>query len=218
MKRILIIIFCLILIIIFFYNFFLTKIIHFNLEKITEKKVKIESINIDFINQELIINNIEILNDQKFEYENIFFCDEIIVKFIFLNLFQQIIYFEKIIFKEPIIYVEIKKDNLIFEDNISVIEKKKKSYKPKIYPEKNTDRNVIFKKVQILKPKANLIIDNLYKYENLNLSNMNLSNVGTSETKSLHFKKIFKIILTDLYLKVPNFEVKKKLKEIYMSK
>ncbi|MDC3396701.1 hypothetical protein OAX12_03325 [Candidatus Pelagibacter sp.] len=218
MKKIFIIFFCLILTIIFFHNFFITNIIQFKLEKITEKKVKIESININFKNQELTIRNIAVLNDQKFEYKNIFFCDEIILEFNFLNLFQEVIFFNKIIFKNPIMYVEIKKNDLIFEDNISVLDKTKKSYNPKIYPKKNRDRNVIFKKVLIINPKANLIVGNLYRYENFNLSNINFSNVGTSTDKSLHFKKIFEIILSDLYLRVPNFEIKKKLKDIYKSK
>ena len=44
---------------------------------------------------------------------------------------------------------------------------------------------------------------------------MNFINVGTSTDKSLHFKKVFKIILSDIYLRVPDFKMRKKLEDIY---
>ena len=47
---------------------------------------------------------------------------------------------------------------------------------------------------------------------------MNFVNVGTYTNKSLHFKKVFKMILSDIYLRIPNFEIRKKLKDIYMIK
>jgi len=77
------------------------------------------------------------------------------------------------------------------------------------------DRNIILRKIKIFKPKAYLRVDGFNKYENLKLSNMEFINVGTSTDKSLHFKKVFKIILSDIYLKIPDFEMKKKLEDIY---
>ena len=177
----------------------------------TEKKVKIKNVNYNFIKQKLIINNIKILNNKNFFYENIFFCSEIIVNFNFLNLFKKTIFFDEIIFKDPTIYVEVKKS----EDNISVLEKRKETYQPKVYPKKMIDRNIILRKIKIFKPKAYLRVDEFNKYENLKLSNMEFINVGTSTDKSLHFKKVFKIILSDIYLKIPDFEMKKKLEDIY---
>tara|TARA_B100001057_G_scaffold142876_1_gene142570 strand:- start:270 stop:926 length:657 start_codon:yes stop_codon:yes gene_type:complete len=218
LKKIFFIFFCLSLIILFFHSFFLHKIIHINLEKITEKKVKIENVNIDFKNQKLIINDLKILNDQNFEYKNIFLCKKIIINFKFFNIFKEIIFFEEIIFQNPSIYIEIKKNNLKLSDNISVLEKKEDAYKPKVYPKKTKDRNVMFKKVKILEPRANININSFYKYENLKLSNMNFKNVGTSTNRSIHFKKVFQIILSDIYLRIPNYEMRKELKDIYMSK
>ena len=177
----------------------------------TEKKIKIENLDLDFKNEKLIINDIKILNNNNFDYENIFFCSEIIINLNFLNLFKETIFIDEIIFKNPIIYIEVKKS----EDNISILEKKKDTYKPKIYPKKTNDRNVIFKKIKIFKPKAYVNVDKFNKYENLKLSNMNFINVGTSTDKSLHFKKVFEIILSDIYLRVPDFEMRKKLEDIY---
>ena len=198
------------ILIIFSRSFFLHKIIHFSLEKITEKKVKIENININFKEQKLIINDLKILNNQNFNYKNILFCNEIIIHFNFFDLFKETIFFDEIIFKNPIIYIEIKNS----KDNISVLEKRN-NYKPKVYPKKINDRNIIFKKLKILEPKANLSVDEFNKYENLELSNMTFTNVGNTTNKSLHFKKIFKIILSNIYLRVPDFDMRKKLKDIY---
>tara|TARA_S200000501_G_C20587913_1_gene640182 strand:- start:94 stop:738 length:645 start_codon:yes stop_codon:yes gene_type:complete len=211
LKKIFFLIFCLAISIIFFHSFFLHKIIHYNLEKITEKRVEIENLNFEFKNQKLIINNIKILNNQNFDYENIFFCSEILINFNFLNLFKDTIFIDEMIFKNPKIYIEVKKS----EDNISILEKKQNTYKPKVYPKKTKDRNVIFKKIKIFKPEAYLNVDKFNKYENLKLSNMSFINVGTSTDKSLHFKKVFKIIISDIYLRVPNFEMRKKLEDIY---
>ena len=218
MKKIFFVFFCAISIIVFFNNFFFHKIINFNLERITEKDVEIKDINIDFKNQKLIINDLKILNDQNFEYKNIFLCNQIIINFNFFNLFDELIFFNQITFKSPTIYLEINKENLVFKDNISILEKRVKKYKPKVYPKKLRDRNVLFKKVKLLDPKANININGIYKYEKLKLSNMDFINVGTSTNESLHFKKVFKIILSDIYMRIPNHEIKRKLKDIYISK
>jgi len=202
---------------VFFNNFFLHKIINFNLEKITEKDVEFKDINIDLKNQKLIINDLKILNDQNFEYKNIFLCNQIIINFNFFNLFNELIFFDQITFKSPTIFIEINKKKLVFKDNISILEKRVEKYKPKVYPKKLKDRNVIFKKVKFLEPKANININGIYKSENLKLSNMNFINVGTSTNESLHFKKVFQIILSDIYLRIPNYEIKRKLKDIYIS-
>ena len=218
MKKIFFVFFCAISIIVFFNNFFFHKIINFNLERITEKDVEIKDINIDFKNQKLIINDLKILNDQNFEYKNIFLCNQIIINFNFFNLFDELIFFNQITFESPTIYIEINKENLVFKDNISILEKRVEKYKPKVYPKKLRDRNVIFKKVRLLDPKANININGIYKYEKLKLSNMDFINVGTSTNESLHFKKVFKIILSDIYMRIPNHEIKRKLKDIYISK
>ena len=147
MKKIIFIFFCSILIFILFQNFFLKKILVYQLKKITEKNIKVENVNINLKNGNLIINKIRIKNDQKFNYKNLFICDQIIINFKYSNLFKKTILFDKILFNKPIIFIEVKENNL--EDNISVLEKKKKSYKPKEYPQKKIDRNIILKKVQI---------------------------------------------------------------------
>ena len=170
-----------------------------------------KNVNFDLKNRNLIIKDIKILNNQNFEYENIFVCSEIIINLNFLNLLKKTIYIDEIIFNSPIIYIEVNKS----EDNISILEKKKDTYKPKVYPKKVKDRNVIFKNIKIFKPEAYLRVNEFNKHENLKLSDMSFVNVGTSTDKSLHFKKLFQIILSDIYLRVPDFEMKKKLEDIY---
>ena len=47
---------------------------------------------------------------------------------------------------------------------------------------------------------------------------MKFINVGTSSSKSQHFKEVFKIFMSNIYFKIPDYEVQKKLKEIYTLK
>ena len=69
-----------------------------------------------------------------------------------------------------------------------------------------------------LKPKANLNYDNIYTIEDLKLSEMELMNVGNGSANSQHFKEVFKLILFDLYFRIPDQNIKNKLKKIYKLK
>ena len=218
MKKILFFFLTLILFLIIFNNSVLQIILNISLEKITEKKVKIDSSEFNLKKRELLINNFKVQNDSNFYFENIFSSNKIIVKFNPFNLFSDTIILDEIIFFNPILSIEISKNKKILKDNISVLEKRSETYKPKIYPKKKIDRNVIVKKIKIIDPKGNLIFNNKYKFENLNLSNMKLTNIGTSTEKSTHFKKFFELILTDLYLKIPNHDIKSEIKNIYKIK
>jgi hypothetical protein len=45
---------------------------------------------------------------------------------------------------------------------------------------------------------------------------MHFSYVGNSEGNfHQHYKDVFKIFLMDMYLRIPNFEIRKKIKKIY---
>ena len=95
------------------------------------------------------------------------------------------------------------------EGNIEQAEKSLPSYEPKIYPKKKNDQNILIKKIITYEPKVYFKYANIYKIENLDLSEMEISNVGNSEESSQHFKDVFKLILLDFYFKIPNFEIKK---------
>ena len=199
-----------------FHSLIFKKIFISVLERATEKAISIDDININFKKSFITFNNIKIYNSDDFEYEYFFTCKKIDLKINIRTIFSSVIEFQNLIFYEPKIYLEIKNLSTNYQkDNISELEKFSPKYNPKVYPLKKKDRNIIIKKVITLKPKANLNYENNYKIENLNLSEMELNNVGNSTSNSQHFKEVFKIVLLDLYFRIPDNSIKNKLKKLY---
>ena len=211
----------LILNIILFHNNFLKKIFVLNLQKVTEKKIFIQKVDLNFKKKLIILNDVKIYNSKDFSYKYFFTSKKIIIKPALNTIFKNVVEFQNLIFHEPTVFLEIKSqfidDNKVSvnKDNYGQAEKSLPSYEPKTYPEKKKDRNILIKKIITYKPKVYFKYANIYKIENLNLSEMEISNVGNSEESSQHFKEVFKFILLDFYLKIPNFKIKKDLKKIY---
>ncbi len=209
------ILFLLILTIITFQNYFIKKIIVYGLQNITEKKISVENVNLNFKEKSIILNEIKIYNSNDFIYQYLFTCKKIIIRPKFETIFKSAIEFDDLIFYDPVIFLEIKNQLDEKNDNISEVEKSSPSYEPKVYPKKSVDRNIFIKNIFTYNPKANLKYANVYKIENLNLSEMEIKNVGNSKKSSQHFKDVFKLILLDFYFRIPNFQIKKDLKKIY---
>ena len=209
------ILFLLIFSIVIFQNYFIKKILVYGLQNVTEKKVSVEKINFNFKEKSITLNEIKIYNSNDFIYQYFFTCKKIILKPKFETIFKSIIEFDDLIFYDPVIFLEIKNQLIEKKDNISEVEKSSPSYEQKVYPQKNVDKNIFIKQIYTYNPKANLKYANIYKIENLNLSEMEIKNVGNSEKSSQHFKDVFKLILLDFYFRIPNFKIKKDLKKIY---
>ena len=209
------ILFLLILTIITFQNYFIKKIIVYGLQNVIEKKISVENVNLNFTEKSITLNEIKIYNSDDFMYQHFFTCKKIIIRPKFETIFKSVIEFDDLIFYDPVIFLEIKNQLVEKKDNISEVEKSSPSYKPKVYPKKNVDRNIFIKNIFTYKPKANLKYANAYKIENLNLSEMEIKNVGNSKKSIQHFKDVFKLILLDFYFRIPNFKIKKDLKKIY---
>ncbi len=211
----------LILNIILFHNFFLKKFFVFSLQKIAEKKIFIENVDLNLERKLIILNNVKIYNSEDFSYKYFFTCKKIIVMPKFNTILKNLVEFQNLTFYQPTIFLEIESqlidDNKVSvnKDNIEQAEKSLPSYEPKIYPKKKNDQNILIKKIITYEPKVYFKYANIYKIENLDLTEMEISNVGNSEESSQHFKDVFKLILLDFYFKIPNFEIKKDLKKIY---
>ena len=192
------------------------------LSNIIEKKTIIEEIDIDFKKSTLKFYNLKIQNDENFYYKNLLNCEEIIIIFDLKSLFSETIKFNLLTIKKPNFYFEINKNfedktdnNSEIKDNLSIIEKTKPEYNPKVYPIKKKDKNFVINNVELLNPKANFKFLSIYEYSDFKLSEMFFSNVGNLENDTQHYKEVFKIFLTDMYLRFPNFEIRKKIKKIY---
>ena len=207
--------------IILFDSYFIKKIAVFSLEKATEKKISIEKVDLNVQNNLLILYNTKIFNSNDFSYEHIFTCKKIIIQLSLNTIFKKIIKFQNLIFYDPTIFLEIKnqvpkeKKDPNKKDNISEVEKSSPYYEPKVYPKKIVDRNILIKKIQTIRPKAYFKYADIYKLENFKLSELVITDTGNAKEYDKHFKKVFKLILMDLYLRIPNKEIKKDLKKIY---
>ena len=221
LKKALIILFSLIIFLFLTYELITLKLFKFAITQITKKRVDIEDIKIDFSESKIKINNLKIFNEKNYYYENLFFSDEIVLFFNLKTIFSDTFEFDSLLIKNPVVNLEIIEDikpkdetRLNLSDNLNVIEKLKKNNSPKTYEPKKKDKNFNIKKVEIINAKANLKYLDLYKLVDLKLSGLFFSNVGNS-SGSQHFKDVFKIILFDIYMRIPDFVIKKKLKKLY---
>ena len=207
--------------ILLFNPFYLKKFIVYGLEKTTEREVSIGKVEIDLNNFSIIIKNIKIFNAKDFKEEFFFTCKKIIVHPEYNTLLKNVVEFRNLSFYEPKINLEINKQFSIkkvdeeIKDNISEAEKSLPSYKPKIYPKKQNDRNIIIKKIFTFNPKANFKYASIYEIKNLGLSDMEIYDIGNTQDSKMHFKEVFKLILLDLYFRIPDFKIKQELKKIY---
>ena len=82
------------------------------------------------------------------------------------------------------------------------------------YKKKKIDLNFLISKIVIKKPFVTLKSSTDPKEINISLSEMNFSKVGNSK-KAQHYKDVFKIILTDLFFRIPDENLQKKIKKTY---
>ena len=93
--------------------------------------------------------------------------------------------------------------------------------KHKIYPKKNKDKNFFIKNLKISDAIA------LIKYEKFDqniiipLSDMSFSKVGNSgysDTEFQHYKNVMKIILSNIFLKIQDKNLRDLIKEKYIKR
>ena len=136
MKKI-IITFVIILPIIIFNKNIISQLIIFVIPKLTDRNISIESIDINYLKKQIILNSVEIKSTNKIYYENIFEVEKIKIKYNFTSLFSDIIIIDHLILYNSKIFldIDIKIDNnnkVIVDDSLQEVKKQEKNYKPKI--------------------------------------------------------------------------------------
>ena len=175
----------------------------------------IKKIDINYLNEEIILNFVEILNDNKFFYKNVFEADKIKIKYNFRSLFTDLIQIDYLILENARLYLEFydQKDNIV-DDNIGLAKKNDSNYKPKIYPKKVKDKNFLIIETELKNIKAFIKTTNNKKKIEVNLSDMIFYKVANKK-EFQHFKEVFKIILNDLFFKIPDQDLKNLIKKTY---
>jgi len=169
----------------------------------------------DYLKKQIILNLVKVESTNKIYYKNIFEAEKIKIKYNFKSLFSDMIVIDHLIFYNSKIYLDIDINNeIIFKDNFKEIEKQEKGYKPKIYPIKKKDINFLILKFQTYNTQGFIKSSNKSNEIKTKLSNMNFNKIG-NKTGFQHYKGVFKIILRDFFLRIPDTNLQNLIKKTY---
>ena len=216
MKKI-IITFMIILPLLVFNKNIISQLIIFVIPKLTDRNISIETIDINYLKKQIILNSVEVKSTNKIYYENIFEVEKIKIKYNFISLFSDLIIIDHLIFYNSKIFLDIEindNDEVISNDNFEEVIKQEESYKTKIYPIKKKDINFLILKFQTYDSQGFIKLSNKSNEIEINLSNMSFNKIG-NEKDFQHYKDVFKIILGDIFLKIPDINLQKLIKKTY---
>jgi uncharacterized protein involved in outer membrane biogenesis len=215
-----------------FSEFFADKIAKNILEKelslVAERKVKIQDLKINFLNESAVLNDITVANNNNFP-GNLIKLDQINIDINLKSLMDETVEIKsvnvkglnfeyivltkngKIIDNLSLINQAIKKNNITANLNNKIKEPKKE------YPKKKDDKNFIIKKLNISDSNVKVISQDLDIDTQTKLSDMEFLNVGNSKNAN-HFKDVFAMILTNVISKVQNDVLTQKIKQKFEKK
>ena len=215
MKKI-IITFVIILPLIIFNKNIISKLIIFAIPKLTDRNISIETIDINYLKKQIILNSVEVKSTNKIYYENIFEAEKIKIKYNFASLFSDTIIIDHLTLYNSRVFLDIDIDNneVISNDNFEEVIKQEDNYKPKIYPIKKKDINFLILRFQTYDTQGFIKSSNKLNEIEINLSNMSFNKIGNKKNFK-HYKDVFKIILGDIFLKIPDINLQKLIKKTY---
>ena len=189
---------------------------------IVERKLNIDDLKINFINQEIILENITIQNNKNFSGD-LLKINKIRILINANTLMSETVEAEIIEIDGIDFYYQVLVKNGQVIDNLSLINQalkvinNNKVEEKKIYPKKKKDKNFIIKKLIIKNSNANVISKELKINTKTKLSNMEFLNVGNSN-RANHFKDVFEMILTNVISKVQNDILTQKIQQKFQNK
>ena len=193
----------------------ISQLIIFSTSKLTDKNISIESIDIDYLKKKIILNSVKVESNKKIYYKNIFEAEKIEVEYDFKSLFTDLVIINHLIFYNSKIFLDIDiKDKMISDDNFEEVKKQEEGYKPKIYPPKKKDINFLILKFQTYNTQGFIKPSNKLNEIEINLSDMSFNKIGNKNDLQ-HYKDVFRIILVDIFLKIPDINLQKLIKKTY---
>ena len=215
------------LIFIFIFN---TKILnYFLVKKISnfgEYNITFNISKLDYFNSELEIDRIEIKKNKNLEI-NIFEANLIIIDFNYESLFSNLVILDNVAIIEPILYFEVKdldrvSNTKITIGNLDLSNNSPKDNSPKIYPPKKRDKNFLISNLLIKNSKAIIKYPKDVKDLKIDLSEIVFKKVGNAGKKGdnnfQHYKDAMKLILSDMFFKIPDYDLRNSIKEMYKIK
>ncbi len=189
---------------------------------IVERKLNIDDLKVNFINQEIILENITIQNNKNFPGD-LLKIDKIRILINANTLMSETVEAEIIEIDGIDFYYQVLVKTGQVIDNLSLIKQAIKAIhnnkveEKKIYPKKKKDKNFIIKKLIVKNSIANVISKELKINTKTKLSNMEFLNVGNSN-RANHFKDVFEMILTNVISKVQNDILTQKIQQKFENK
>ena len=196
---------------------FAKKYIEKKISKIAERKFIIDEFKINFLNEEIILENITVQNNNNFPGD-LLKIKKIKILIDFNTLLNKTIEAKIVEIDEVNFYYQVLIENGKIIDNLSLINQAFKGAdksgmdNAKIFSSKKNDKNFIIKKLVFLNSKANVISDDLKINTKTKLSNMEFLNVGNSKNAN-HFKDVFTMILTNVISKVQSDILTQKVRQ-----
>ena len=184
---------------------------------IVERKLNIDDLKINFINQEIILEDITIQNNKNFPGD-LLKINKIRILINANTLMSETVEAKIIEIDGIDFYYQVLVKNGQVIDNLSLINQALKAInnnkveEKKIYPKKKKDKNFIIKKLILKNSRANVISKELNINTKTKLSNMEFLNVGNSN-RANHFKDVFAMILTNVTSKVQNDILTQKIQQ-----
>ena len=186
-----------------------------------ERPVKIKKLEFNYSGY-VKIEDIEISNNNKNYFKNIFKAKKIEINFDINSIFSNLIIINSLNIYDPEFFLDInvKKDyqntdnKKIYEDNIGLAKKINEKIPDKIWPKKNKDINFLIKKSNLYGSLGYIKVPQISKPSKIKLSEMKFTSFGNDKNYR-HYKDILNSILFDLYARTEEIELKKLLKEIY---
>jgi len=195
----------------------LSQIIIFSISKWVEREIFVSKVDINYFKKEIVFNLFEIRNKENFYYKNIFEADKIKIQYNFKSIFTDLVKIDYLIFSNSRFFLEFedkKNRNIISGDNIDVVKKLENNYSPVTYPIKKRDKNFLILETELKNSKVLIKTSSSPKKIEINLSDMNFSKVA-NKTEFQHYKEVFKIILIDIFFKIPDQNLKDLIKKTY---
>ena len=221
MSRITVIVLIIISILIFFNKKIISYYYINKFSNWVERPVKIQKLNFNYSGY-VKIEDIEISNNNKNYFKNIFKAEKIEINFDMSSIFSDLVIIKSLNIYDPEFFLDIniKKDyqntdnKKIYEDNIGLAKKINENIPDKIWPKKNKDVNFLIKKSNLYGGVGYIKVPQILNPSKIKLSQMKFSSFGNDKNYR-HYKDILNSILFDLYARTDEIELKQLLKEIY---
>ena len=203
-------------------NYFLVK----RISSLNEYNITFDISKLDYLNSKLEIDRIEIKKNIKLE-RNIFEANLIIIDFNYESLFSNLVILDSVTIINPILYFEVKDLDRVLNTkitigNLDISDNSPKDNSPKIYPLKKKDKNFLISNLSIKNSKAIIKYHKDIKDLKIDLSEIVFKKVGNAGKKGnnnfQHYKDAMKLILSDIFFKIPDYDLRNLIKETYKIK